>query len=76
MNLAFLCQLRTHVCKFQSAHLPNQKLQICASYNLNWLLTIFRDELDAPGEAFYGLSTAFSLSETPQRSFEISEYEE
>ena len=60
MNLAFLYQLRTHVCKFQLAHLSNQKLLVCASYNLNWLLTILREELDALGEAFYGLSTASS----------------
>ena len=45
----------------QYISVSNQKLQVCVSYNLNWLLTIFREELDAPGEAFYGLSTASSL---------------
>ena len=46
----------------QHISVSNQKLQVCVSYNLNWLLTIFREELDAPGEAFYGLSTASSYS--------------
>ena len=44
----------------QHISVSNQKLQVCVSYNLNWLLTIFREELDAPGEAFYGLGTASS----------------
>ena len=57
----------------QYISVSNQKLQVCVSYNLNWLLTIFREELDAPGEAFYGLSTASShwyilrRKETPQK---------
>ena len=31
--------------------------------NVNWLLTDFREETDAPGEAFYGLGTASSCSQ-------------
>ena len=45
----------------QHISVSNKKLQVCVSYNLNWLLTIFREELDTPGEAFYGLSTASSF---------------